>query len=159
MSERLKGTKDKRQCQETRRQSSKSGTPRLLLNDIGYSKYLKMSSGSHIEIWLQIFIFWLQPLSWLEWDRCRLWLKGFPWSPQELISSVLVVTKNCAKRDFRSIGCPSSHVALQFSTTFGDTVYLLPYFWRSRLIWNSLILILFKSWSTFAIRIFVFKNQ
>ena len=103
MSERLKGTKDKGRCQETRRQSSKSGTPRLLLNYIGYSKYLKMSSGSHIEIWLQIFIFWLQPLSWLEWGRCRLWLKGFPWSPQELISRVLVVTKNWQKGIFAAL--------------------------------------------------------
>ena len=46
---------------------------------------------------------WLQPLSWVEWDRCRLWLKGFPWSPQELISSVLVLTKNWQKGIFAAL--------------------------------------------------------
>ena len=46
-------------------------------------------------------------------ERCSPWVEeGFPWSPQELISTVLD-GKISAKTDSGDIGCPSTQVAVQ----------------------------------------------
>ena len=57
-------------------------------------------------------------------ERCSLWLEeGFPWSPQELISTVLD-GKISAKTDSGDIGCPSTQVAVQPIFHQSSTVYI-----------------------------------